>query len=200
MAWIKIISLEEATGKLKTLYNKIKGPNDNIDNVMLVHGIRPHSLEAHMTIYKKILHSKENTLPKWIIESLGLYVSIINGCNYCIEHHYQGLRRLVEDDIKSKKIRDAFEQGNISDIFHEKELILMEYAAALTETPSALMEYDIDELRKIGWTDGEVLEANQVVSYFAYANRTVLGLGVNTEGDVLGTSPNSEEEDNWQHQ
>lgn len=33
------------------------------------------------------------------------------------------------------------------------------------------------------------LEINQVVAYFAYANRTVLGLGVNTEGEILGLSP-----------
>ncbi|MEC7767911.1 MAG: alkylhydroperoxidase, partial [Acidobacteriota bacterium] len=30
---------------------------------------------------------------------------------------------------------------------------------------------------------------NQVVAYFNYANRVLNGLGVTTEGDVLGTSP-----------
>jgi hypothetical protein len=35
-----------------------------------------------------------------------------------------------------------------------------------------------------------ILEVNQVVSYFAYVNRTVLGLGVTTAGDTLGVSPN----------
>jgi hypothetical protein len=39
-----------------------------------------------------------------------------------------------------------------------------------------------------------------VVSYFAYANRTVLGLGVNTDGDVLGLSPgDNDDPDNWSH-
>jgi hypothetical protein len=33
---------------------------------------------------------------------------------------------------------------------------------------------------------GEILEVNQVASYFAYVNRTVVGLGVTTEGDILG--------------
>ena len=42
---------------------------------------------------------------------------------------------------------------------------------------------------------------NQVVSYFNYANRTVMGLGVTTEGEVLGLSPSNKEDENaWDHQ
>ena len=48
--------------------------------------------------------------------------------------------------------------------------------------------------------DGEILEVNQVVAYFCYANRTVLGLGVTTEGDIIGLSPNENDDpDNWNH-
>jgi hypothetical protein len=44
------------------------------------------------------------------------------------------------------------------------------------------------------------LEINQVVAYFNYANRTVLGLGVETSGDLLGLSPgDSDDPENWQH-
>ena len=80
------------------------------------------------------------------------------------------------------------------------ELALLRYAYKLTMAPSALAEADIDELRATGLNDGEILEANQVISYFAYANRTVLGLGVDTTGDILGLSPNkSEDPDDWSH-
>jgi hypothetical protein len=55
-------------------------------------------------------------------------------------------------------------------------------------------------LRGAGWNDGEILEINQVTAYFHYANRTVLGLGVNTHGDVLGLSPSDEGDmANWNH-
>jgi uncharacterized protein YciW len=55
-------------------------------------------------------------------------------------------------------------------------------------------------MRGAGLDDGEILEVNQVVSYFAYVNRTVLGLGVDTEGDTLGLSPtDSADLENWQH-
>ena len=47
----------------------------------------------------------------------------------------------------------------------------------------------------------KVLEINQVAAYFNYANRTVLGLGVSTKGDIIGLSPNnSDDENSWSHQ
>ncbi len=60
---------------------------------------------------------------------------------------------------------------------------------------------NIDLLRKKGFTDGEILEINQVASYFNYVNRTVVGLGVDTKGDIIGLSPNnSDDPNNWNHE
>jgi uncharacterized protein YciW len=59
---------------------------------------------------------------------------------------------------------------------------------------------DIQAMLDAGWDDGEVLEINQVTAYFNYANRTVLGLGINTESDIIGLSPgDSADIDNWNH-
>ena len=46
--------------------------------------------------------------------------------------------------------------------------------------------------------DGEVLEVNQVVAYFCYVNRVVLGLGVHTDGETLGLAPRGGDDD-WSH-
>ena len=45
---------------------------------------------------------------------------------------------------------------------------------------------DIIRLQEIGINDGEILEVNQVVSYFSYSNRLLNGLGVSTTGDAVG--------------
>ena len=65
---------------------------------------------------------------------------------------------------------------------------------------TTVCESDIDNLRAAGFDEGEILEINQVTAYFNYANRTVLGLGINTEGDVLGLAPrNSKNPEDWKH-
>ena len=69
-----------------------------------------------------------------------------------------------------------------------------------TLTPAAVTEDMVEALRDRGYDDGEILEINQVSAYFSYANRTVLGLGCSTEGDILGLSPNkSDDPDDWSH-
>jgi uncharacterized protein YciW len=70
----------------------------------------------------------------------------------------------------------------------------------MTVDPAGMVEADVAALRAAGLKDGEILEINQVTAYFCYANRTVLGLGVNTDGDIIGLSPNnSDDPEDWGH-
>ncbi len=200
MSWIKTIAYDEASGKLKKLYDRIKGPDDNVDNIMLAHSLRPHTMEGHMALYKHVIHHTSNTLAKPYLETVGVYVSMLNDCEYCIEHHFAGLCRLLQDQDRANAIRSALEDEEPAAAFHGKELVGLNYARMLTVDPSAIDTQDIDELRESGFDDGEILELNQVSAYFAYANRTVLGLGVYTDGDVLGLSPgDSGDSSNWSH-
>ena len=200
MSWIRLISFDEAEGKLKRLYQKVTGPNNNVDNIMMVHGLRPHTMTGHMALYKNVLHNSNNTLPKWYLETLGVFVSLLNNCDYCVEHHFSGLKRLINDE-KSDAIKESLENKKFNSVLNEAYSEGLKYAEKLTKSPSELLKTDVEKLRKKGITDGEILEINQVVSYFNYANRTVLGLGVSTEGDILGLSPNnSDDENNWSHQ
>lgn len=197
MSWIESVAYESAEGRLKTIYGRIKGPGNDIDNILAVHGLRPHTLEGHMALYKNVLHHTGNTSPKWLLETLGVYVSMLNGCEYCVAHHAKGLRRLLEDEPRADAIMAALAKREFPEgLFAEREKLALEYAQELTLAPSRVTDSLVDAMRGAGLADGEILEINQVVSYFAYANRTVLGLGVTTEGDTLGLSPSA---DDWGH-
>lgn len=201
MTWIQTVPYDEATGRLKQLYDRVKGPDDNVDNIMMSHSLRPHSMEGHMALYKYVLHHSANTVPKWFLETLGVWVSRQNRCDYCVQHHFAGLKRLLRDDAKAEGIWNAVMADEIDALpLTPKEKQAVRYAAKLTEAPASLTKSDISDLRAAGYDDGEILEINQVTAYFAYANRTVLGLGCATEGDVLGLSPsNSDSPDDWSH-
>ena len=200
MSWIKIIDYKNSESRLRKIYDKIKGPNDNVDNVLLIHSLRPHTLIGHMTLYKNVLHNSNNTLPKWHLEALGVYVSCLNKCDYCFEHHYAGFKRLYANDTQAEKFRIAVIEDNLAAFFEGQYLMGSEHAKQLTLSHHTITEEDIQELRSAGFSDGEILELNQVTSYFNYVNRTVVGLGVNTEGDIIGLSPNNSDDPNsWNH-
>ena len=201
MSWIDTIAYEKADAKLKALYDRVKGPNNNVDNIMMMHSLRPHTMEGHMAIYKYVLHHRDNTIDKWFLETLGVWVSTLNKCEYCVEHHFAGLKRLLNDDKKATQIRSAIDTNKIEKAPLENcQKTAMEYARKLTNNPGSIREESIEKLRADGYTDGEILEINQVCAYFSYANRTVLGLGCSTKGDILGLSPNNNDDPNdWGH-
>ena len=201
MPWIETVEYDDAQGKLKTLYDRVKGPDNNVDNIMMMHSLRPHTMEGHMAIYKYVLHHSANTIPKWFLETLGVWVSSLNQCSYCVEHHFAGLKRLLADDDKANAIREAVENRNVNAApVDDAQKLAMDYARKLTIAPWELAETDVSNLRTAGYSDGEILEINQVSAYFSYANRTVLGLGCSTDGDIIGLSPNnSDDPDDWNH-
>ena len=219
MSWIRTIAVAEAGGRLKALYDLIKGSDDNVDNIMAVHSLRPHTMQGHMALYKATLHHPGNTLPEWFLELIGVLVSDLNRCGYCVEHHSAGLQRLLADDGRHASMLGAIgvsvvaayaprgldEPNPVLDTealsglgLTPGMLALLDYAATLTLAPASLSKGSIAQLRAAGVDEGEILEVNQVAAYFAYANRTVLGLGVNTEGDTLGLSPGSTDADTWE--
>lgn len=198
MSWIERIGYEAATGRLRTVYDRIRGPRGELDNILTVHSLRPHTLEGHMALYKNVLHHGANALPTWWLEVIGVYVSLLNRCAYCVDHHAAGLARLLADGQRAATIRADLEADALG-AFDPRERAMLDYARTLTLDPGSLSEVDLEPMRTAGLTDGEILEVNQVVAYFAYANRTVSGLGVTTHGDVLGLSPADTEENDWAH-
>ncbi|WP_420601337.1 carboxymuconolactone decarboxylase family protein [Flagellimonas sp.] len=200
MSWIKVVDYENADSRLKKIYDRVKGPNNNIDNVLSIHSLRPHSLVGHMALYKNVLHNSNNELPKWYLEAIGVYVSHLNQCDYCVQHHFEGFKRLLNDEEKAQNFMETIKNDELETFFDEKHLAGMGYAKQLTLEHHTITKEDIVHLKSQGFSDGEILEINQVASYFNYVNRTVVGLGVNTEGDILGLSPNdSDDPNNWNH-
>ena len=200
MTWIATIDKEAALGRLKKTYERIEGPDGNIDNILQAHSLRPHTLEGHMALYKSVLHHPGNNVSRRLLETIGLYVSHLNGCQYCVAHHYAGLCRLLDDPERGPAIRRALERQRPAQAFSGPALAALEYAGQLTRDASSIEQAEIEALRQAGFSDGEILEINQVAAYFAYANRMVLGLGISLDGEALGHSPSEQSDsDDWSH-
>ena len=185
-SWIKMINDEDADEELKIALNEAKTPHGTVDNVLRVHSLRPSTMIGHMKLYKSVLHDKKNTIPMWFQETISSYVSMINNCNYSFENHWKNAVFLINDKEKSEEIRLALENNKPENFFENKELALLIYAKKLTLNPGKINKKDFQELKKVGLNDGEILEANQIICYYNYVNRSVNGLGVTTQGDIVG--------------
>ena len=119
--------------------------------------------------------------------------------NEAAKHHAAGMKRLMsKEPEKYEACVEQLHRDHPGEPFTPAELAALEYARKLTLAPGFVQDCDLQDMRDAGYGDGEIFEVNQVASYFAYANRTVTGLGVHTEGEELGLCPPDEDED-WHH-
>lgn len=185
-AWIEMISDEDADAELADVLQLARTPHGTVDNVMRVHSLRPNTMKGHVILYRAALHDDANTLPEWLQETISSYVSILNGCPYSLANHWANARHLIGDDARADQIEKALEAHRPEDAFSGLELQLLKYAEKLTLHPADMTKSDVSALRDLGADDGQILEANQIIGYFNYVNRHLNGLGVSTDGDIVG--------------
>ena len=185
-AWISMIKDAEAGPALTSALDAARTPHGTVDNVMRVHSHRPNTMNGHVVLYRAALHDDANTLPTWLQETIASYVSVLNDCTYSYANHWKNAAHLIGDADRADRIEAALQARRPEDVFDGAELALMRYAEKLTMTPGSMTEPDVAALRAAGLDDGAILEANQIVCYFNYVNRSINGLGVTTEGDIVG--------------
>ena len=185
-AWIKMISDEDASEELLDVLKLARTPHGTVDNVMRVHSLRPNTMRGHVVLYRAALHDDANTIPMWFQETISSYVSMLNDCPYSLANHWAKARHLMGDDAKADKVEAALQAKQPETVFDGAELALLQYAEKLTLRPGEMMQADVEALKAAGVDDGEILEANQIIGYFNYVNRCLNGLGVTTDGDIVG--------------
>ena len=185
-AWIRMIEDQDADPELLEILKLARTPHGTVDNVMRVHSLRPNTMKGHVILYRAALHDDANTLPMWLQEVIGSYVSLLNDCDYSYANHWANAKHLMGDDAKADAAEAALKERKPEDAFEGKTLALLRYAQKLTLTPGEMARDDVTALTEAGVDDGEILEANQIIGYFNYVNRCLNGLGVTTEGDIVG--------------
>jgi len=185
MAYIQMIERYEAQGDLKSWYDKVGNPDGTVDEVMKVHSLNVDSLRTHFELYVSACH-KPSPLSRVEREIVASVVSRVNGCRYCMVHHSTGLSRLLRGDRPDLvgQLREGIHTG-----LSERERAMADYATKLALTPDDITSDDTDALRQAGLDDRAILDLAQVIAYFAYANRIVLGLGCELESFDVGQLP-----------
>ena len=185
-AWIRMIEDQDANPELLEVLKLARTPHGTVDNVMRVHSLRPNTMKGHVMLYRAALHDDANTLPMWLQVVVGSYVSLLNDCDYSYANHWANAKHLMGDDAKADAAEKALQDRKPEHAFDGKVLALLQYAEKLTINPGDMVREDVTALTDAGVDDGEVLEANQIIGYFNYVNRCLNGLGVTTEGDIVG--------------
>ena len=178
VAWVETLGYEEAGDRLKEIYKEASSQIGEVHNLYRAHSLRPETIDGSDRLYKAVLHCADNTLAPWLGELVATYVAALNLCHYAFVNHGANFRHHLGDPERAARIMEALPDGIPVKELDEKSLALLEYTRSLTLQPGKMAREDLERLREVGFTDGEIIEANQICAGFNYWTRTLNGLGV----------------------
>lgn len=177
MANITVISYEEATGKLKDIYDDLIAKRGKLAEIHKIQSLHPDSIIAHMELYMTIMF-EQSPLSRAQREMVAVVVSSANGCYYCQLHHGAALNNYWKNPEKIERFKKDFSNTELT----SPDMALCQYANKLTRDPEKFENEDKTQiLRQAGFEDRAILDATLVIGYFNFVNRIVLALGVEPE-------------------
>ncbi len=186
ICWIDVVVDSSADDKLKTIYDRVRGPQGQLDNLYQGFSLRPHTILPADDLYRSAMHHDDNVLPKVLSELIGTYVAILAGCEYAAAHHGHNYSHLADDRHESDRVLAALENDELAAVGDERVQAALGYVRQLCLAPESIEKKDVDSLVQAGWVDGEVLEIVQVVAMFSYFVRVINGVGIQLGNEKLG--------------
>jgi uncharacterized peroxidase-related enzyme len=174
MVWIRTIPPANASGRLKEAYDWQARSLGQPTEFTQLGSLDAEVVHARLTLYRATekVPSKLTFRQRELISYL---TSILNSTPHCASLSRTQLRKIGESDLI--EILDRGDYGRLDPV----EAALARYVHKLTLTPGQVSEADIEELRAVGLTDLEILDANNHTAHLNYTNRVANGLGLLTE-------------------
>ena len=134
----------------------------------------PDVLEARTRTDKDIFYNPEAGLPRAERELAAAATSRLNGCIYCASVHARfaatyskrvdDVQRLLDEGVDAK--------------LDERWEAIVAASVALTALPMTFGKGHVERLRKVGLDDAAIADLIGAASFFNWANRLMLSLGV----------------------
>lgn len=180
MTYIQTIPYEESEGLLRDIYDQLVQSRGKLARVHQIQSLHPEGLLAHMELYKAVMFGR-SPLKRYQREMIAVIVSAANKCSYCIAHHQEALMFYWKDRVRCEALGEDWKQVDLSN----RNVAICRYAERLTLQPVGGGPGAVEELRKEGFDDRSILDIAQIVAYFNFVNRLVLGLGVTASADEV---------------
>ncbi len=154
MAILKTISPAEATGKLAEIYKEIIQNLGMVPQAFQLYSASPVIFEHQMNYVK--YYMTHQTLSGKLTAYTRLLISTQHTCAYCVNMNTGFLMHMgvsIEDILAAKANP---ENTNLD----AKEKAMLLFTLKVVNNSTEVEEADLQKLRDLGWSDGEILDGS----------------------------------------
>jgi alkylhydroperoxidase family enzyme len=156
MALIRTIEPENATGELAELYSQILSLRGKVPNSSKIWSISPELYKQQLSFIGYYMNHKTLSAP--LLACIRILVSSETNCKYCVDFNSAMLINMMgwsADEVAELKTSSK------SAKFGEKENKILSFVAKSVKNSSKADVNELNELRKLGWDDADILDALQ---------------------------------------
>jgi uncharacterized peroxidase-related enzyme len=142
-----------------------------VPNVLRAFSYNPKKLRPFIAFYDELMLA-ESGLTQLEREMIGVVVSSINHCFYCLVAHGWAVRSLSGDPTLGEMLAINYRVAKLS----TRQRAMLDFAAKVTEASHTIEEADREELRRAGLSDAEIWDIASVAGFFNMSNRIASAL------------------------
>ena len=191
--WIKTIPYDESRSELRSHYDRQVQALGEPTEMTTSASLHPPLVKARLDLYAATercpsrLTAHQRNLISYV-------TSALNRTVYCMSQVTIKLRQTGFSDDQIAALATNPLDVNLP----PADAALVRYAVKLTTDPGSVTEEDIEDLRKAGFADLEILDTNSQCAHLNYVNRVATGLGIHSVVDpdfpAYEAIPTAEEE------
>ncbi|HEY6095139.1 MAG TPA: hypothetical protein VIU93_09340 [Gallionellaceae bacterium] len=154
MSLIATVAPEQASGTVAELYEQIHRMMGRIPNAFRLSSASPELLGQHWHSIRYYMQHPTLSFP--LLAMIRMLVSQHNDCEYCVnmnEGMLMHVAGLTPEQLAAAK-RDPAQAP-----LPGKEKAMLQLVLKATSEPKQVQKSDLDQLRALGWSDGDILDA-----------------------------------------
>ena len=137
-----------------------------VPNVLKAYAFSPVKLQAFADLYNDLMLG-DSALSKLEREMIGVVVSSVNHCHYCLVAHGAAVRKLSRDPELGEVLAANYRAADLS----PRHKAMLDFAWKLTVSPEGIEEPDRGALRTHGFADRDIWDIAAVAAFFNMTNR-----------------------------
>jgi uncharacterized peroxidase-related enzyme len=172
-AWIETVPWADAEGDLAASYAWQAEALGEPAEFTMLGSLYPAIVDERLRLYRAV-ESCPSGLRQVDRQAAAFVTSLLNGTDHCAS----GLR-LKLGSLGAERVAAAIDADPAAaETGDDVTDAVCAHAAKLTMAPTAMSEADVETLRSHGLSDLDVVDLNNMVAYYNYINRVVMGLGL----------------------
>ena len=160
MSRVKPVSVEEAKGEVKELYQSLQQKMGKVFNIFLNMGNSANTLKGFLALSDAANHT---SLSSKLREQIALIVGQSNHCQYCLSAHTMIAKGTGISEQEILKARHGESQ-------HPKDQAILKFAKQVVENRGNVSNQDIASLKAAGVNDTELVEIILVIIVNMFTN------------------------------